>query len=97
MIKRNSTELFTLCLPLSHWKYLVESLGLSNRLIDRLSAEVKESVHIKKIKISLTADEAEEIRELCGDKLQQCGFDKKYNLTKEGHILEDLVDILFTG
>lgn len=38
---------------------------------------------------------ADEIRDLCSEKLQISGFDEEYNLTEEGKILENLIDIFY--
>ena len=42
--------------------------------------------------INIEEDLADKIRDLAGEKLQIVGFDKDYNLTKEGEILERLID-----
>lgn len=47
--------------------------------------------------ISISEDQANEIRDLCGEQLQIAGFDEKYELTSEGKILESLIDKFFTG
>lgn len=39
---------------------------------------------------------ADELRDLCGDRLVTHGFDINYDPTEEGTKLEDLVDKLFT-
>jgi hypothetical protein len=50
-----------------------------------------------KLKVQLSYEEADLIRDLCGDRLQVVGFDNDYNLTEEGKFLVDLVDLLYTG
>jgi len=47
--------------------------------------------------INISEDEADEIRDLCGEQLQLVGFDEKYEPTPEGKILEDLVDKFYVG
>ncbi len=47
--------------------------------------------------ISITDEEADELRDLCGEQLQIIGFDEKYGLTEEGKILEALIDKFFCG
>lgn len=42
--------------------------------------------------LTVSEEQADEIRDLCGERLQQAGFDKNYALTQEGEILEDLID-----
>lgn len=48
-----------------------------------------------KYKFKIYEDQADEIRDLCGERLQIAGFDEKYELTPEGKILESLVDKFF--
>lgn len=38
---------------------------------------------------------ADEIRDLCSERLQISGFDEDYNLNDEGKILENLIDIFY--
>ena len=45
--------------------------------------------------LEVSADEADEIRDFCGEQLQKTGFDENYNVTKAGHILESLIDKLY--
>jgi len=45
----------------------------------------------------MSEDEADEIRDLCGEQLQIIGFNQDYELTCEGKILESLIDKLFVG
>ena len=40
---------------------------------------------------------ADSIREWSCDKLQMVGFDRDYNPTPAGIILEDLIDVFFSG
>ncbi|HVV69571.1 MAG TPA: hypothetical protein VHE99_11180 [Gammaproteobacteria bacterium] len=40
---------------------------------------------------------ADEIRDQCGEYLQIVGFDKNYNPTPEGKILEKLIDKFYIG
>jgi hypothetical protein len=46
---------------------------------------------------SLTEDEADDLRDLCGEKLQDSGFDLDYNPNQIGKRLESLMDKLFIG
>jgi hypothetical protein len=50
-----------------------------------------------KYSLKISEDQADEIRDLCGEQLQVSGFDAKYELTQEGKILEALVDKFFAG
>ena len=45
--------------------------------------------------IEISEDAADEIRDLFGERLQIVGFDKNYCPTKEGEILESLIDKFF--
>ncbi len=47
--------------------------------------------------LTVSEEQADEIRDLCGERLQIAGFDKDYALTQEGEILEDLIDKFFTA
>jgi len=64
-------------------------------MLPREFKELFESVSIQGI--SLSEDQADELRDLCGDRLQTHGFDEKYQPTEEGKILEELIDKLFIG
>lgn len=46
--------------------------------------------------INISEEQADEIRDLCGERLQVAGFDKNYKLTPEGELLEVLIDKFFT-
>ena len=45
--------------------------------------------------LKFSEDQADELRDLCGEQLQVVGFDQNYELTKEGKILESLIDKFF--
>lgn len=45
--------------------------------------------------LEVSDDDADLIRDYCGDQLQKIGFDENYDPTKEGRILESLIDKLF--
>ena len=45
-----------------------------------------------KFSLTISEDDAGEIRDLCGEQLQIVGFDRHYELTSEGEILESLLD-----
>ncbi len=47
--------------------------------------------------LNITEDQADEIRDLCGEQLQLVGFDEKYDPTPEGEMLENLVDKFYIG
>ena len=45
--------------------------------------------------LTLDQDQAIEIREWALDKLPEFGFDKDYNLTDEGKLLDEIIDKFF--
>ena len=45
--------------------------------------------------LKISEENADILRDLFGEQLQLVGFDENYKLTKEGQILEDLVDKFF--
>jgi hypothetical protein len=45
----------------------------------------------------ISDEDADQLRDLCGERLQTHGFDQNYELTEEGRRLESLIDALFTG
>lgn len=47
--------------------------------------------------VQISEEDAELIRDLCCEELAVKGFDENYAPTKEGKILEDLIDKLFVG
>ena len=62
--------------------------------------EIMDKIKISKLNeshysICVDASLADEIRDLCSDKLQLYGFDENYELNKDGEILERLIDIFY--
>ncbi len=45
--------------------------------------------------LEISEEDADTIRDLCGEQLQKIGFDENYNPTSEGLILESLIDKFF--
>jgi len=45
--------------------------------------------------VMITEEQADEFRDLFGEQLQLIGFDEHYNPTREGKILESLIDKFF--
>jgi hypothetical protein len=46
---------------------------------------------------AISDDMADELRDLCADRLDTHGFDEDYNPTEEGERLEFLIDKLYIG
>ena len=64
-------------------------------LPDKLRRSLSVNEHSASVvTIECSDDAADEIRDLCGDRLQEVGFDESYNPNEEGQILESLVDKL---
>ena len=62
-----------------------------------MEAIFKDEESTKNYSIELLEEEADRVRDLCGECLQHIGFDKNYDLTEEGEILESLIDKLYIG
>lgn len=76
------------------YEYLHTATFLPPRLKKAFSFIKKENNHLQ---MRISPNEADEIRDLCGEQLQLVGFDEKYQPTPEGKILESLIDKLFIG
>ena len=64
----------------------------------KLIKEIMEGQLINdKWQVNITNSAADEIRDLCSEMLQVVGFDEQYALTKQGEILEELIDIFYSG
>lgn len=62
-----------------------------------LSKQIIISEYISgKIRLLIPTDVADNMRDLFGIQLQIAGFDENYNPTKEGEILEDLIDKFYS-
>lgn len=75
------------------FEYLKECLSLEKSdLIQSFSFKEGE----RKTVIEVNDDIACEIRDWADDRLLKVGFDQDYELTKEGQILQDIVDIFYS-
>jgi len=81
-VRINSTE----------YNYLCQSSFLNDKHKKLLLAAQKDG---DEYLIEVSDDQADEIRDLCGEHLQVAGFDEHYELSSEGRILESLVDKFF--
>lgn len=78
-------------LPLQDIEFMLATLPLPSHLkseLERLRHEVDRAV---------SDDVADELRDLCTERLDTHGFDINYMPTKEGERLEELIDKLFIG
>ena len=51
--------------------------------------------NLDKYRLLISEDDMDKIRNSCGEQLQLFGFDKNYNLTKDGEMLENLIDVFY--
>lgn len=78
----------------NEYSYLCESTFLDEKHKDLLfSGQLNDNNYL----IRVTENQADEIRDLCGEQLQLVGFNEEYILTEEGKILESLIDKFFLG
>jgi len=77
------------------FEYLISSKFLPGDLLEVLSKShaVQGSTYV----VEFSAKEADMVRDLCGERLQLKGFDRNYNPTREGLILESLIDKFLVG
>ena len=68
-------------------KVLTLTIDLRERLETLASAQTK----------AIPDDVADELRDLCAERLDTHGFDENYNPTDEGKKLESLIDKLYIG
>ncbi|CCB89739.1 hypothetical protein [Simkania negevensis] len=77
------------------YDYLLKSIFLSNKIKEEIK---KSTYHFNtEIYIELNDDLIDSIRDECGEHLQIVGFDKDYKITKEGELLESLIDKFYLG
>ncbi|MCC3304876.1 hypothetical protein [Sneathiella sp. HT1-7] len=46
---------------------------------------------------NISNEQADELRDIVGERLTEIGFDENYEVNEEGKKFEDLIDKLFTG
>jgi len=78
----------------NEYNYICHSSFINNKYKNLFSPS---QLYHNKYLITISEDQADVIRDLCGEQLQIIGFDEKYELTAEGKILESLVDKFFIG
>lgn len=81
-------------IQLTNKQYLYLKKYLSDDLKDAIR-KIEYSNDKTTINVLIDEETADLIRDWAGHRLQQVGFDIRYNLTDEGETLEELIDILF--
>lgn len=75
------------------YNYLCQASFLASAHKNTISSIIKKD---DRYSLKISEEEADEIRDLCGEQLQLVGFDENYELTFEGKILESLIDKFYT-
>lgn len=79
-------------LSIDEWRLLADVIAKS------ADAPVAQPQQIEnRYSLDLPDDLADEYRNRCQDRLEVVGFDKDYNPTSQGRILESLIDKLYVG
>jgi hypothetical protein len=73
--------------------YLINNCLLQKEDLTKLLSTGKEQFN--SFIIELSEDKIDELRDICSDKLQEIGFDEDYELTNDGKMLEELIDLLY--
>lgn len=77
----------------NHFDYLSYSLSEEQEALKlRLKEVSKENQFVI---IEIDEETADEIRDWAGDELQRKGFDINFELTSDGEILEELIDLFY--
>jgi hypothetical protein len=80
-------------LTLEEYEYLCANCRLFNQMIRiPISPSNRNNVILE-----ISDLMADDIRDWAAEKLQICGFDIDYNITKEGVVLESIIDKLYVG
>jgi hypothetical protein len=74
-------------------QYLKNKLSIDREDLFNSLGNISE---IENVTLNITEDIADEIREWASDRLQLVGFDMNYELTEEGRVLEQLIDLFFS-
>jgi hypothetical protein len=72
--------------------YLIYILTIEQEIL-KSKLQVEEDNHSFIVRID--EDTADEIRDLAGEELQKKGFDSNYELTQDGKMLEELIDVFY--
>lgn len=64
-----------------------------------LTHDLRRAVEDSSVRLvdQLSPEQVDQLRDLCGERLQAAGFDSRYEPNDEGRLLETLVDKLFVG
>lgn len=71
--------------------YLLTWIPVSTRLHELVTQGVGRGL------LQLSDEDADSLRDLCTDRLDQHGFDADYAFTAEGQLLSELIDKLYIG
>ena len=84
--------MLTINLNKYEYEYILQSYIFKKNYLDILSPPNQNENNYS---LKISEDQADDLRDLLGEQLQLAGFDEKYLLTREGEILESLIDKLF--
>lgn len=65
------------------------------RVLERLEVPAQIAALLRRPSFTLSAGDAEAVRDALTEALAQVGFGADYELTADGHLIEDLIDKLF--
>lgn len=77
----------------NQFDYLSYSLSEEQELLSLKLKDVSQENQF--VHIEIDEETADEIRDWASDELQRKGFDINYELTQEGKILEELIDLFY--
>ncbi len=77
----------------NQFDYLSYSLSEEQNLLRLKLKKVSQENHF--VFIEIDEETSDEIRDWASDELQRRGFDINYELTPDGKILEDLIDLFY--
>lgn len=79
-------------IDIPQFDYLSSNLKVEDAKLYQKMKVIHEKLFVT---IQITEDDADEFNEWLNEKLQKVGFDKNYKLTKEGKLIESLIDIFY--
>ena len=72
------------------FEYLYQGNFMTHELLEKITKAflIENDFYL----LEISDEDADTIRDICGEQLQKVGFDGDYNPTREGNILERLID-----